>query len=214
MPAPAGLLLLALDDESGRTLVDSTPLDSGLTSAALIELVTSGSLVERDGTLHRAEPSSDELLDEIATIADEHSPQDAVMKVAGVPGWTNEAKVMRTALLERLVEDGDLTEHHSTVLDLVPRTTHPQADGSAEAALRAEIDAVLLHDRPCGERRAGLIGVAHACGVVAKSYADADAIERAERIASNDPNARAATDSYNTLMAGIIAMIVASTILH
>ena len=146
------VLLLLVDDRTGRFLVDSTRLDNVLAGAVLVELVTiervgfppAGGGVKR-GRMVVVDPTplGDPVLDgALATVAARRptKPEQLIAKVR---------KRLRATLLERLTAAGALRRSTRKVLGIPWRTTWPAGDSSHKRELRARLQDVLV----AGQRR-------------------------------------------------------------
>src|SRR3712207_4998999 len=105
------LLLLLLDDASGRPVVDGTALDNALAGAILIELVQGGRVSEagpaddaKDGRLlvRSAVPTGDPVVDDALARLDAKDPVKGQRAVEII------AKKLRGTLLEQLAGRGVL----------------------------------------------------------------------------------------------------------
>lgn len=206
------LLLLALDDEKGKVSMNaSTTLDTALAGAHLIELVETGRLNMQDEKhveVLDESPTGDGALDvSLVTVAEARSRKVSSL----IPKMT---KGLRNRLLAQLVGQGALREEKSKVLGLFTRTSYPEQDGAAEAAVRRRLRAAILEDAPGDGRIAALAAIIEA--------ADLEwlILDRQERKASKgrmkelaagenlNPAISSAVDSVN---AAAMAAIVAAT---
>jgi len=141
------LLLLLLDDVSGKRTTDTTRLDYALGGALLLELAMAGRLdvTEKQGWLGRervevldATPTGDDLLDDALTrlcTAKGRDPQSAV---------TSLSKHLRATLLERLAQRGVLRRESDRILGVFPRDRWPLKDATRETQLRGRLHDVLV----------------------------------------------------------------------
>lgn len=129
-PTAAELLLLVLDEKSGKTLVDSSALSAGLAGAAVIDLVLAGALelVEHDGgpvkrgrlaRTGRNQPT-DPVLVQIAERARGRKPKSAVCELYAW-SWEDRPGELKQQLLEQMAAEGLLTYAPSRS----PRTSGP-----------------------------------------------------------------------------------------
>jgi Golgi phosphoprotein 3 (GPP34) len=160
------LLLLALDEKKG-TLVSGAlqGLPEALAGAVIMDLT----LLERL-TLHgRAlvvsdpTPTGDDLLDEaLSRIASARRPRS-------VSHWVGNLRLkQRRRLLERLVARGVLRRHKDRVLGVFPRTRFPAQDPTAGRQLRQQLRTAVLGGGQIDTRRAFLLSLAQACGLVGR----------------------------------------------
>lgn len=212
------ILLLLLDDASGKPPVDGTRLDRVLAGGLLLELALAGRvtpaaegaeakpgrLVVRDGA-----PTGDELLDRTLHRLAEGR---AVKPARAVEQLT---KGLRSELLTRLAGQGLLREERGRILGIFPTTTWPAIDTARETGLRAELSEVLLSGVEPTQRTAALVSLLSAVDAGAKVVAAADrrAVKRrAREIAEGEwagAAVRKAVDAVNAAV--VVAAVVAST---
>jgi hypothetical protein len=129
------LLLLLVDDRTGRFLVDSIRLDNVLAGAVLVELVTiervgfasAGGLLKhgRMVVLEDPTPLGDPVLGALTTVAASRpaKPEQLIAKLR---------KRLRTTLRELLSAAGALHRSTRKVTGIVPRTSWQSVDSSRE----------------------------------------------------------------------------------
>lgn len=155
------LLLLALDDESGRPTVDGSTLPLALGGAVLLELALAGRVdVVRDTGLFTRErvvvrdpaPLGDAVLDEaLATVAEkERGPKDLVSRLG---------KGLRPRLQQRLAERGVLRQEKGRLLGVFPHERWPAEDSRDENEVRRRLHDVLVVGTTPDERTAALVAL-------------------------------------------------------
>jgi hypothetical protein len=154
------LVLLLLDPDTGRAVVDSTSFDRAIGGALILDLVTRGRITaDGDGararlTVADAAPTGDALLDTaLARLDKPLKAQKAVERLA---------RGTRTPALERLVERGLVRRERSRILGVLPVTTWPPVDAGPRAELRGRVAAVLLDGARPDQHLAVLISLVHA----------------------------------------------------
>ncbi|MEU7716975.1 GOLPH3/VPS74 family protein [Streptomyces tibetensis] len=167
------LLLLSLDDESGAAK-ESAKVAPAISAALLVELALAGRIDVADDkvTVVDTTPLGDPALD------------TALAEVAGrdKPGrtrdWITRLKTDAVAWANRgLIEKGLVREEKKKVLGLFPVRRYPEADGSAEAAVRRRLDEVVLRGAEPDERTASLVALLHGAKLHRLAFPDADARE-------------------------------------
>ncbi len=209
------LLLLLVDDKTGRFLVDSTRLDSVLAGAVLVELAT----IERVGFAPQGQgvrpgrmvvlnpaPPGDPILDRaLATIAEGRpaKPEQLIAKLRSR---------LRSALLDRLGSAGELRRSTRTLLGILPRTTWRADDSSHQRALRARMQDVLVSGVTPDGHTAGLVSLLAAVKAAHKVVdGDRRAVQaRAKDIAAGDWAGAAVKKAVDAVNASIVAIIAAS----
>ncbi|SDT00541.1 GPP34 family phosphoprotein [Jiangella sp. DSM 45060] len=211
------LLLLAYDDETGKSVIDGTRLEYGLAGALLLELSVLGKVsvagpgeaVKRDRLVVRdATPAGDDVLDHaLVELAD-----DEGKKPKNVLGSLR--KGLRGRLLDRLAGRGLLRQQSGTVLGIFPTTRWPAADASHEAAVRQRLQDVLVTGLAPDPRTAALVSLLLAVDGLRKVVPSEDrrAVKRrAQEIAEGDWAADAVKKAVQEVQAAVTGAILAST---
>jgi hypothetical protein len=212
MTIASELLLLALDEESGRTLVDTTTLDLALAGTAVLELVLAGTLEVvavdggpvKKGRLRRTgqhEPA-DPLLVDIADVCDGKKPKDAISYLVSWT-WHNKGTRLREQLLGELVDRGVLSYERSKVLGMFTRERWPEADPSVEGAVRERVGAVLVDGQQPDEPTAALVSMVSVTKLAPRLFPDQDGKElqrRADAVRESDWAATPVKQSIDELM--------------
>ncbi|MGB2721952.1 MAG: GPP34 family phosphoprotein [Rhodococcus sp. (in: high G+C Gram-positive bacteria)] len=215
------LLLLLLDDHSGKPLADSTKLPRVLAGALVVELAMGGALrvtgpgeqVKKDHVLVAGDPPVDVLLrrvfDLVATASRPMKPQKVIEK---------SQKNLAKELAARLVEQGFVTEQHDKVWGLFPRTTWPARDIAHEKVLRDALRSALVDGTTPEPHSAALISLVSAIDLTHKVIEDADKKllkQRAKQIAEGEwagaAVRKAVSDVNAAVMAAVMVPIVVST---
>jgi hypothetical protein len=183
MTMPEEILLLTLDDETGRPIgLPGPAVDLALSGAVLMELALAGRVDSDPGRLYLAtpRPTGDTLLDEVlARIASQNPPQDSrwwMERLAkGAAAW-------RKAFLDRLVVRGVLRRVEGRILWVLPDRRYPKLDGKEVQAVRSRLRGVLLGGEIPDSRDALMIGLCRATGLIPLILLDGEAAEAATRI--------------------------------
>ena len=205
------LLLLALDDETGKLAGSGSRLDCALAGAVLCDLV----LCERvaivgDRVALRAdgltgEPANDRVLVAIARREKPRAPEDWVRRLA---------RDVRKDVIERLQERGLVRAERRRILGVLPAARYPESDPGAEDAARARIRSVLVDGADAEPRTAALIAIALAAGIGRTLVADRPWKEiepRARAIAAGDWAGAAVGRAIASVKAAVAAATVAAT---
>ena len=213
------LLLLLLDDETGKSITDSTRLPRALAGAAVLELALAGNVrvTEKGENIRRGrlvtvrgakiltDPTLTRVYETLAA-AKPMRPQSAIEKLQ---------KGLRDELLARLEKAGKVRRVSRKVLGMFPKTDWPVTDRRYKDELRTRVRRALTSHTTPPEREAALISLLSAVDVVHKIYPDADKKEirkRAKEIAAGEwagKAVRAAVDSVNAAV--FTAVMVATT---
>jgi hypothetical protein len=210
------LLLLLIDDASGKPLLDRTRLDRGLAGAVLLELALAERVVpvtdaEPTGRTPLAvrdpSPTGDELLD------------DGLARLAGRPRKAPRAvellvRGLHQKLLTRIVAAGFVRAEHGTTLGLFPTTRWPAARPEHKAAVRAALSQVLLVGTTPDRRTAALVSLLNAVDAVPKVVPTDDKralVRRAREVADGDWAGAAVRKAVDAVHAAVMAAVVAAS---
>lgn len=219
------LLLLLLDDDSGKPLVDSTKLPRVLAGALVIELAMAGSLritgpgeqVKKDHVVIAdalpaalaADPLLHRVFDLVATAARPMKPQKVIEK---------STKNLAEDVAARLVAQGFVTEKQGKVLGMFPTTAWPARDTSHEKALRDALRGALVDGTTPQPHTAALISLISAVDSTHKVVDDADKKllkQRARQIAEGEwagaAVSKAVSDVNAAVMAAVVVPVIVST---
>ena len=185
------LLLLLLDDMSGKKTTDGTRLDYALGGAVLRELVMGGrvDVTEKKGWLGRQRvvvtdpaPTGDAVLDGALTHLGTGKARITQSAVAGL------SHQLRKTPLERLADAGVLRRESDHVLG-IPRERWPTSDAARGEALRTRLHHVLVVGLASDPRISALIALLSAIDQAHKviDAADRKAVKaKAKTIADGD----------------------------
>jgi hypothetical protein len=208
------VLLLLVDDRTGRFLVDSTKLDNVLAGAVLVELVT----IERVGfppagggvrrgrmVVVNPTPPGDPVLDRaLATVAASRParPEKLIAKLR---------RRLRATLLEQLTAAGALRRSTRKVLGILPRTTWVAVDSSRKRELRARLQDVLVAGATPDGRTAALVSLLRAVNAAHKVVdGEKKAVQaRAKDIAAGDWAGAAVKKAIDAVNASVVIIITA-----
>ncbi|MEW6636099.1 MAG: GPP34 family phosphoprotein [Actinomycetota bacterium] len=206
------LLLLALEDESGRVVpAASSALDYGLAGAALMELVLSGRLgmEERRLMVVDGSPTGDWVLDGLLDRVGGSRKSRSVEHWVNILGTRN----LRWDLLDELVDKGVLERESRRVLWIIPQTRHPARDDAPELEVRARVRAAVLAGERPEPRVAALIGLIKACDLAEEVFSSGErryARERLAEISSDEMIGRAVSETVAGVQAGMQVAMMAS----
>ncbi|NSC24552.1 GPP34 family phosphoprotein [Streptomyces albus subsp. chlorinus] len=204
--------LLSVDDESGA-VKDRHSAGWAVAGGTLLELALAGRVAVDDGRLTVTDPTptGDPLLDgRLAQLTD----WTARHSKAEVGDWLakDQAKAFDAAV-DRLVDRGVLTERKHRVLGIFPGRRYPEADGSAERALRHRLEDVVLHGADPDARTTGLIALLHATGLHGAAFPDVPRDRVAPRMEALAEGQWVAADVHQALqdMQAVLAALVVTT---
>lgn len=223
-PIAAELLLLALDEKSGKSLVDSSSLGAGVVGAALVDLVLDGALEVvvndggpvRKGRLARTgrRAPSGEAMALILEKAHDKTPKAAVSELYAW-SWKDHSGLLKDQLLEQMAAEGLLTKEDHKVLGLFPSTRWKEADGREEADIRARLRTVVVDGQAPDERTGALVSLVCALDLAPKLFPDADKKQvraRAEEVSKGQWAGKAVHDAVQELMAALVVVTMVPVI--
>lgn len=207
------LLLLALDDTSGRRLVGTDRLDPALGGALLAELA----LRERVGvsaddrgragrgrlTVTDLRPTDDTELDRALQAMAQHEGRKVKDLLSGMSS-RRITKGLRGRLLARLAAAGALDRQDDKVLGLIPMTTWPARDRGPEDEVRRRLHGALVAGTTPTERTVVLVALLQVSGLVAKVLPDQDrrlVRRRAKELSEGDWVAKAVKQALDEVEA-------------
>lgn len=157
---PESLLLVAIDDETGRIASKSGALGYGLAGAVLTELLLNGRAAVVDGKVKVTDgsPMQESVLDGALARIREAKAHDAKYWVRKLSG-----DHLQDSVLDRLIQEGVLRREEHRLLWVIPADRYPAKDVLPERAVRQEVRGVVLQGATPQPRTAALIGLLKAC---------------------------------------------------
>jgi hypothetical protein len=221
LPLTDELLLLMLDDENGKLMVDSTKRKAGMAGAAVLQLVLDGALDLEPGDPKKARlvavagrhPASPVLAEALERAAGQ-KPKGAVARIGGASDWKHRAGDIQEAGLAELVEAGIVELTEGRTLGVFPTRRWVLRRPEVEREITDRIAAVLDGAEP-DQRTAALVTLAGAVDVLPKVFPDLGkkAIRsRVKDIESLRWGGEAVMAAVNEVQAAVVAAIVATTV--
>ncbi|MFD0487682.1 GPP34 family phosphoprotein [Saccharopolyspora spinosporotrichia] len=207
-------MLLVLDDESGRPVIDSVSLDHALAGAVLLELVNSG-------RVSPAGADDEDVKEGRLLVRDDSATGDAVLddglsRLEKKPVSAKRAvellvKGTRVAVLGQLSTRGLITTEKSKVLGVFPRKSWPALDTEHEGRIRERLNAVLLRGEQADPHISSLVVLLSAIRAVHKIVeGDKSALKaRAKEVAEGDfagPAVKKAIASVHAATANVVVV--------
>ena len=207
------LLVLLLDDDSGRPRVDATRLDYALAGGVLLELAMDGRIDVLPGRPRKApvvvvdpRPVDHEVLDDaLRQIGDRRRPAPQL-----VPRL---AKGLRRRLIARGERTGRLRAERTRILGLIPVTRWPAADRTRRSEVLQRLNEVLLGGAPPDPRTSAVVAL---LASIQAAHLVVGPLSRAERKAvkrraSEIGEGAWAADAVQRAVAAVQAAVAAST---
>lgn len=213
------LLLLALDDRTGKKIAAGMNVDAAMAAALLVELALSEriSIAPAEAgwrekgkiTVVHTAPTDDADLDALlAKLADKDGQK--VKNLISPMTWKPISSGLRDRRLALLVRQGVLTEERSEFLGV---RSHPTRDTGPEHEVRARVWSALVDGLTPTERTVALIALLDAVGILTKAFdvADKKAFKaRAKQLAEGDWAAKAVKDAIAETTAVMVATTAAA----
>jgi hypothetical protein len=177
---PEEVLLLMLDDRTGRLIDRSAPAgDYAIAAGLLMELALANRVDTDTKQLYVADPTptGDQLADQVlARIAAEPTRRDSRFWIETL---ARDSERFREHLLNRLVERGVLRAEEGRFLWVFPERRYPAVSGREEREVKARLMGVLFNDDIPEPRDTLLIGLCRATGLFALILSSEE-LDRAE----------------------------------
>lgn len=207
---PESLLLVAIDDETGRIASKSGALGYGLAGAVLTELLLDGRAVVDDGRVKVTDgpPMQDSVLDGALARIRESKPHDAKYWVRKLSG-----DHLQDGVLERLIREGVLRREEHRILWVIPADRFPAEDVLPERAIRQKVRAVVLQGATPQPRTAALIGLLKACDLTGMVFDRAERRQykaRIDEISNGELMGKAVSKAVKEAQGAMAAVIAAN----
>lgn len=210
LPLTQELLLIALDDKSGKRRKTET-IDYGLAGAALVDLALRGRLTVQDSRIIVVShaPTGDQVLDGVlARIAGD--------KPRKTKPWVGKLyRGMNRRVAAQLVAAEIVREEQQHILGFIPVTRHPAADDRPESEIRTRLNAAVLGRVEPDERTAGLvalIGATELVGVAFPGQRPRDLKARIKEISAGSWGSEAVRRAISDIRSATTAAIAAGAV--
>ncbi|WP_106849845.1 GPP34 family phosphoprotein [Blastococcus sp. Marseille-P5729] len=209
LPLTQELLLIALDDESGKKHKSDT-IDYGLAGAVVAELALLGRVDLTDGQVTVVDPSptGDPVIDELLAAAGEKRRKTKSFV-------TKYGRKMSAKVAEQLIDAGIVTEGRRHFFGIIPSSRHHPTQASPEREIRTRLNAVVLQQMPADPRTAALVALIEATELHKQAFPDADkrdVKERMKAIAASDASGRAVRKAIDDVRSAIITAVTVSAV--
>ena len=204
---PEEILLLMLDDKSGRLQERAAPSgDYAVAGAVIAELALHNRIDTDPKRLYVVDPSptgdalQDQALAQIVAAAEVNDSRYWIETLAA------EAEAYREILFERLVQKGVLKRVEGRFLWVFPERRYPQVSDKEEREVKARIMGVLFKDEIPDPRDSLLIGLCRAAGLfpLLLSSQELDRVQgRIDQVADLEELNRSLADAIREIYAQI-----------
>lgn len=178
------LVLLALDDDTGRVLpVDDLGYRHALAGAVLMDLALRGRIDRNPEMLQVTDttPTNEGLLNHWLRIIGEDS--ESLPAKVWISRLAIESEEIEAAALARLVERGILAEEEKRILWVFETRRYPTIDGREEMEVKRRIIDVLMSEDPPRQADALLVGLVDDARLLPHLLSETEARRCAPRVA-------------------------------
>lgn len=165
-------LLIALDDDKGAFVIDSTHLHYGFAGSILLELALREKIDIDGDYLHLKNPNAEPeaaLNQAIALIAE----SDKTKKVKHwLDALARKAGEMKQATLQRLIERGVLRKEEHKILWIIPNNKYPTSNSNPENKVRERLNNVILNGAQSEPRDVMLLSLIDVSDLTKEAFRD------------------------------------------
>ena len=165
-------LLIALDDDKGSFVIDSTHLHYGFAGAILLELAVRNK-VDIDGDyLHLKSTSSEQevVLNKALKLIEEEG------KTKKVKDWLDllarKAGELKDDTLQRLIERGVLIKKEHKILWIIPNNKYPTSNSNPDNKVRERLNNVILNGAKSEARDVMLLSLIDVSDLTKEAFRD------------------------------------------
>ena len=137
-------LLISLDDEKGRFILDTTYVDNGLAGAVMLELALNGKIELRDNRIHliNSDPLGNLILDQ-AMQAINNEKKDRKLSF-WIGALNANASDIKHVTLKNLTEKGIISKQEGKTLWVFSYNKYPTKDALPENEVRSRLNNIVL----------------------------------------------------------------------
>ena len=153
------LILLALDDEKGSLVVDSTYLSMALSGSILLELFLKKKIdidSKKVKVIDRSR-SGDEMIDIYLELITESKKERSLRY--WVENFSGKYSKIKRAILDKLIRKSILVEKESKILWIIPNNKYPAQNSRHENQLRKKLNTTLIRNEATSTRDVMLLSL-------------------------------------------------------
>jgi hypothetical protein len=165
-------LLIALDDDKGAFVIDSTRLHYGFAGAVLLELALRNK-IDIDGDylhLKNTDKEPEEVLNKALSLIKESKKTRKVKDWLGT--LAGKAHELKADTLQRLIERGVLRKEEHKILWIIPNNKYPTSNSNPENKVRERLDSVILHGAKSEPRDVMLLSLINVSDLTKEAFRD------------------------------------------
>ena len=204
------LTLLALDDEKGTLVADSTIFSYAIGASVLLELLLNNKIDISKSKIHVVDKkkTDNSILDNYLNILIDSTKEKSLSNWIEIFG--NKAKQIKLDTIDNLIKANILTKKEQRFLWVFNTHKYPTQNAKPENELRKRINEIILNDKKPTLNEVLLISLIDSCGINKEVFGDKyskEAGKKIKLITNNNTVAKAIHKSieevYNTLIAVI-----------
>ncbi|NVJ46856.1 MAG: GPP34 family phosphoprotein [Cytophagia bacterium] len=208
-------LLLALDDEKGKFVIDSTRLHFGFAGAVLLELALRGK-IQVEGEKLILEDRSYEPEMSVNKMIDVIREQDSPTLKKSIQILARKSAEIKNDTLQRLIHKGILKKEEHKLLWIIPYDKYPTSNLTPENKVRKRLDDVISEHSPVDPHDLMLLSLIDATDLTKEAFRDKDdykAIKKKIQEVTKDMKvSQVINKSIREIQAAIMIAITASII--
>lgn len=208
-------LLLALDDEKGKFVIDSTRLHFGFAGAVLLELALRGKiqvdgdkLILQDNT-YEPEMSVNKMIDVI-------KEQDKPTLKKSIEILANKSSEIKNDTLQRLINKGILQKEEHKIFWIIPYDKYPTSNLTPENKVRKRLDDVISKQSPVDPHDLMLLSLIDATDLTKEAFRDKEDYKairaKIQEVTKDMKVSQVINKSIREIQAAIMIAITASII--
>lgn len=174
-------LLIALDDDKGQFVIDSTHLHYGFGGAILLELALrekisiEGDYVRLKDSSYAKEVALNKALDLLKESAESKKIKDWISALA------KKAGELKQDTLQRLINKGILKKEEHKILWIIPNNKYPTSDLSPENKVRERLNAVMLNGALSEPRDIMLLSLIEVSDLTREAFRDKEDYKKVKK---------------------------------
>ncbi len=208
-------LLIALDDEKGKFVIDSTRLHYGFAGAILLELALRGK-IEVDGVTLILKDNSYEPEIALNKIIDELRPLKSPSLKKALSVIAKKSSDIKDDTLQHLMNKGILRKEEKKILWLIPSDQYPTADMTPESKVRKRLDDVITYGSNVEPHDLMLLSLIDATDLTKEAFRDKDDYKKVSKkikeVTSDLKIGKVVNKSVREIKAAIMMAIVSTIV--
>lgn len=208
-------LLLALDDEKGKFVIDSTRLHFGFAGAVLLELALRGKIqVEGDKLILEDDSYEPEM--SVNKMIDIIREQDKPTLKKSIEILANKSSEIKNDTLQQLINKGILQKEEHKIFWIIPYDKYPTSNLTPENKVRKRLDDVISKQSPVDPHDLMLLSLIDATDLTKEAFRDKEDYKairaKIQEVTKDMKVSQVINKSIREIQAAIMIAITASII--